>query len=105
MLCILILIKRGELDEWTVRHDRCPLVETDDQSVNGKEKVVVRLLQSLGDGVKLSLVAAPRDVLHLVVDDDWCDVMLFLEDFGCLGGEGSRGVGTRDGDNGCWWNK
>ena len=26
--------------------------------MNGKEKVVVRLLQSLGDGVKLSLVAA-----------------------------------------------
>ena len=26
--------------------------------MNGKEKVVIRLLQSLGDGVKLSLVAA-----------------------------------------------
>ena len=26
--------------------------------MNGKEKVVVRLLQSLGDGVKFSLVAA-----------------------------------------------
>ncbi len=58
MLCVLIFIKRGELDEWAVRLDRCPFVETDDQSVNGKEKVVVRLLQSLGDGVKLSLVAA-----------------------------------------------
>ena len=58
MLCVLILIERSELDEWAVRLDRCPLVETDDQSVNGKEKVVVRLLQSLGDGVKLSLVAA-----------------------------------------------
>ena len=58
MLRVLILIERGELDEWAVRLDRCPLVETDDQSVNGKEKVVVRLLQSLCDGVKLSLVAA-----------------------------------------------
>lgn len=58
MLCVLILIERGELDEWAVRLDRCPLVETDDQSVNGKEKVVVRLLQSMGDGVKLALVAA-----------------------------------------------
>lgn len=58
MLRVLILIKRGELDEWAVRLDRCPLVETDDQSVNGEEKVVVRLLQSLGDGVKFSLVAA-----------------------------------------------
>lgn len=58
MLCVLILIERGELDEWAVRLDRCPLVETDDQSVNGEEEVVVRLLQSLCDGVKLSLVAA-----------------------------------------------
>lgn len=58
MLCVLILIERGELDEWAVRLDCCPLVKADNQSVNGKEKVVVRLLQSLGDGVKLSLVAA-----------------------------------------------
>ena len=56
MLCVLIFIERGELDEWAVRLDRCPLVETDDQSVNGKKKVVVRLLQSLGDGVKLAFV-------------------------------------------------
>jgi len=58
LLRVLILIERGELDEWAVRLDRCPFVKTDDQSVNGEEKVVVRLLQSLGDGVKLSLVAA-----------------------------------------------
>ena len=58
MLCVLIFIKRGELDEWAVRLDRCPLVEADDQPVNGKEKVVVRLLQSQCDGVKFSLVAA-----------------------------------------------
>ena len=58
MLCVLILIERGELDEWAVWLDRCPFVETDDQSVNGKEEVVVRLLQSLSDGVKLTLVAA-----------------------------------------------
>ena len=47
----------------------------------------------------------PGDVLHLVVDDNWCDVVLFLEDFGCLGGEGCGGVGTGDSDNGCWGNK
>lgn len=58
MLCVLIFIERGELDEWAVRLDRCPLVKADNQSVNGKKEVVVRLLQSLGDGVKLSLVAA-----------------------------------------------
>lgn len=58
MLCVLIFIERGELDEWAVRLDRCPLVKEDDQPMNGKEKVVVRLLQSMGDGVKLALVAA-----------------------------------------------
>ena len=46
-----------------------------------------------------------RDVLHLVVDDDRCDIVLLLEDFGCLGGEGCGGVGAGDGDNGCWWDK
>ena len=45
-----------------------------------------------------------RDVIHLVVDDDRCDIVLLLEDFGCLGGEGCGGVGAGDGDNGCWWN-
>lgn len=44
MLCVLILIERGELDEWAVRLDRCSFVETDDQSVNGEKKVVIRLL-------------------------------------------------------------
>ena len=57
-LCVLILIERGELDEWAVRLDRCPFVEVDDQAMDVKEEVVVRLLQSLGDGVKLALVAA-----------------------------------------------
>lgn len=56
-------------------------------------------LDEVNDVVRHLIVASPRDVLHLVVDDDWCDVMLFLEDFGCLGGEGSGGVGTGDGDN------
>lgn len=58
MLCVLIFIERGELDEWAIGRYVLPFIEADYQSVNGKEKVVVRLLQSLGDGVKLSLVAA-----------------------------------------------
>ncbi len=56
-------------------------------------------LDEVNDVVRHLIVTTPRNLLHLVVDDDWCDVMLFLEDFGCLGGEGSGGVGTRDGDN------
>ena len=45
-------------------------------------------LDVVNDVVRHLIVTSPRDVLHLVVDDDWCDVMLFLEDIGCLGGEG-----------------
>lgn len=62
-------------------------------------------LDEVNDVVRHLIVASPRDVLHLVIDDDWCDVMLLLEDFRCLGDEGSGGVGTRDGDNGCRWDK
>lgn len=51
--------------------------------------------------VRHLIVASPRDVLRLVVDNDWCDVVLLLEDFGCLGGEGSGGVGAGDGMDGC----
>ena len=58
MLGILVLVERGELDEGAVGFDRCPLVEADDESVDVKEKVVVRLLESLRNGVKLSFVAA-----------------------------------------------
>ena len=62
-------------------------------------------LNEVNDIVRHLVVASPRDVLHLVVDDDWCDVMLLLEDFGCLGGESCGGVGAGYGDNGCWWDK
>ena len=59
-------------------------------------------LDEVDDVIWHLIVASPRDVLHLVVDDDWCDIMLLLEDFGCLGGEGCGGVEARDGGNGCW---
>ena len=62
-------------------------------------------LDEVNDIVRHLIVATPRDVLYLVVDDDWCDDVLLLEDFGCLGGEGCGGVGARECDNGCWWNK
>ena len=58
MLCILVLVEGGELDEGAVRCDVRPLVEADDKAVDGKEKVVIRLLESLGDGVKLAFVRA-----------------------------------------------
>ena len=47
------------------------------------------------------VVTSPRDVLHALVDEDWCDVVLLLEDFGCLGGEGCGDVGAREGMDGC----
>ena len=59
-------------------------------------------LNEVNDIVRHLIVTSPRDVLHLVVDDDWCDVVLLLKGFTCLGSEGCGGVGTRDGDNGCW---
>ena len=62
-------------------------------------------LDEVNDVVRHLVVTSPWDVLHLVVDDDWCDVVLLLEDFGCLGGEGCGFVGARDGANGCGWNE
>ena len=58
-------------------------------------------LDEVNDIVRHLIVTSPRDVLHPVVDDDWCDVVLLLEYFGCLGGEGCGGVGSGDSDNGC----
>ena len=58
-------------------------------------------LDEVNDVVRHLVVTSPWDVLHLVVDDDWCDVVLLLEDFRYLGGEGSGGVGAGDGGNGC----
>lgn len=40
-------------------------------------------------------------VFHALVDEDGCNVVLLLEDFGCLGGEGSGGVGAGDSMDGC----
>ena len=58
-------------------------------------------LDEINDVVRHLIVTSPRDVLHLVVDDYWRDVVLLLEDFRCLGGEGCGGVGTRDVMDGC----
>ena len=56
-------------------------------------------LNEVNDIVRHLIVASPWNVLHLVVDDDWCDVVLLLEDFTCLGGESCGGVGA--GDDSC----
>ena len=58
-------------------------------------------LNEVNDIVRHLIVTSPRDVLHLVVDDDWCDVVLLLEDFTCLGGESCGGVGAGDVMDGC----
>ena len=58
-------------------------------------------LNEVDDVVRHLIVTSTRDVLHLVVDDDWCDVVLLLEDFRCLGGEGCGCVGAGDDDNRC----
>lgn len=59
-------------------------------------------LDEVNDIVRHLIVTSPRDVLHLVVDDDWCDVVLLFEDFTRLWSEGGRFVGAGDWGNGCW---
>ena len=58
-------------------------------------------LGEVNDIVRHLIVASPWNVLHLVVDDDWCDVVLLHQGFTCLGSEGCGGVGTGDGMDGC----
>ena len=58
-------------------------------------------LDEVNDIVRHLIVASPWNVLHLVVDDDWCDVVLLHKGFTCLGSEGCGGVGTGDGMDGC----
>lgn len=53
-------------------------------------------LDEVNDVVRHLVVTSPWDVLHLVVDDDWCDVVLLFKDFRCLGGEGCGGMGAGD---------
>lgn len=62
-------------------------------------------LDEIDDVIWHTVVTAPGYVFHTLVDEDGRDVVLLLEDFGCLGGEGSGGVGAGDGGNGCWWDK
>lgn len=52
-----------------------------------------------------TVVTSPGYVFHALVDEDGRDVVLLLEDFGCLGGESCGDVGAGDSDNGCRWNK
>ena len=56
-------------------------------------------LDEIDDVVWHLVVATPWDVLHLVGDEYVGDVVLFFEDFGCLGGEGCCLVGTWNWDN------
>lgn len=59
----------------------------------------------IDDVIWHTVVTSPGYIFHALVDEDGRDVVLLLEDFRCLGGEGCGGVGTWDGDNGCWWDK
>ena len=58
-------------------------------------------IDEVNDVVRHLIVASPRDVLHLVVDDYWRNIVLLLEDFGYLGGESCGGMGSGDGVEGC----
>lgn len=62
-------------------------------------------LDEVDNVVRHLIVTSPWDILHLVADDDWGNVVLLLEDFRCIGGEGCGGVGVGECDNGCRWNE
>ena len=67
-------------------------------------KSLIRL-DEVDDVVRHLVVGTPWDVLHPLGDEDGGDVVLLLEDFTRLRGEGGGGVGAGDGDNGCWGDK
>lgn len=48
-----------------------------------------------------TVVTSPGYVFHALVDEDGCNVVLLLKDFGFLGGEGSGGMSAGDGMDGC----
>ena len=53
-----MLVKCCELDKWDFGMNALPTVESDNDAMHGKEQVVIRLLEGLGDCVKLALVRA-----------------------------------------------
>ena len=55
---IHVLVECRELYERHIDFAALPAVEAYDHLMDGEKQVVIRLLQGLGDGVKLALVAA-----------------------------------------------
>ena len=53
-----MFVKGGELDKGNFGVNALPAVKSDYDTMNGKEQVVIRLLEGLGDGVKLAFVRA-----------------------------------------------
>ena len=53
-----MFVKRGELDKRNFGVYALPTVKSDYDAMHGKEQVVIRFLEGLGNGVKLALVRA-----------------------------------------------
>ena len=53
-----MLVERCKLDKGDFGVYALPAVKADYNTMDGKEQVVIRLLQGLGDGVKLAFVRA-----------------------------------------------
>ena len=53
-----MFVKRGKLDKGDFGVNSLTTVKSDNDAMNGKEQVVIRLLEGLGNGVKLALVRA-----------------------------------------------
>ena len=58
LLCVGMLVKRGKLDKGYFGVNALPAVKSDNDTMHGKEQVVIWLLEGLGYGVKLALVRA-----------------------------------------------
>lgn len=62
------LVQCGKLDKGALGKGSLPLVEFHDDSMDGEEQIVIRLLQGLCDGIELALVATAVVRLRLAGD-------------------------------------
>ena len=53
-----MLVECGKLNKGDFGVNSLPAVESDNNAMDGKEQVVIRFLEGLGDGVKLAFVRA-----------------------------------------------
>ena len=53
---ITVFIKGGKHDEWAIGGYVLPVVEADNDAMDGEKQIVIWLLPRLGDGIELAFV-------------------------------------------------